>query len=495
MVLENENSEKSNGENLEDSLCKKLNNLKFKSEEPKTIMKLTDEVFKHCLFVGDLRRDVKEKDLITVFSTYGDIIAAKIARDRINGYSLGFASIYYSTEEQATTATIALNLTEIFGKVCRIMPYQTDIEKLKNHEGNIIVQNIHHSVTSRCFYDSFRDFGTILSCVICLDEFGASKGFGFISFENPKVAQEVIKKANGIIFNGKKLIVKKFIPKYERTDAKPVNPDEFTNVFIKNFSETWTDEILREKFEKFGEITSCLVKKDENGINQRFGFCNFSKYEYAKAAVEGMHGSEDEYGNILIVCRHQTKIQRQTLLKSRFEKHKREIQQQTKNRNLFVKNFNQNITEEKLEELFSKFGNITSAKVMKTSDNRSRGFGFVCFEDEEAAAKAREKMHAKIVENRELYVDYAQLKDDRTRMLRSNNYMVTMAPQTEKQNFPQILHTPFSSYQLYQRRNGTYIPHPQNLIHPPNYHQQSILYNYDISKSWGSKNDNIDHKK
>ena len=58
--------------------------------------------------------------------------------------------------------------------------------------------------------------------------------------------------------------------------------------------------------------------------------------------------------------------------------------QAKKFKNVFVKNFGDALDEEKLKEMFSNHGEITSCVVMADS-GKSKGFGFVAFETHEAA--------------------------------------------------------------------------------------------------------------
>lgn len=54
--------------------------------------------------------------------------------------------------------------------------------------------------------------------------------------------------------------------------------------------------------------------------------------------------------------------------------------------NLYIRNFPEDVDDEALEALFSKFGKIVSGVVMKDRNTgKSLGYGFVSFEDNESA--------------------------------------------------------------------------------------------------------------
>jgi cold-inducible RNA-binding protein len=78
---------------------------------------------------------------------------------------------------------------------------------------------------------------------------------------------------------------------------------------------------------------------------------------------------------------------------------------------LFVGSLSWNTTDRDLADAFAKFGEITEAKVITDRDSgRSRGFGFVTFEDAAAADKAIAEMNGTQLDGREITVNEAQDK-------------------------------------------------------------------------------------
>lgn len=67
---------------------------------------------------------------------------------------------------------------------------------------------------------------------------------------------------------------------------------KYTNLYVKNLDPDVTEEALREKFSGFGEITSLVIAKNENGTSRGFGFINFDSPDDAKQATEAMNGSQ-----------------------------------------------------------------------------------------------------------------------------------------------------------------------------------------------------------
>lgn len=82
---------------------------------------------------------------------------------------------------------------------------------------------------------------------------------------------------------------------------------------------------------------------------------------------------------------------------------------------LYVGNLPYSVDANALRDMFSSFGEITDAVIItdKFRGNRSKGFGFVEFADEAAAAAAVEAMNEKEVEGRNLVVNIARPPKER----------------------------------------------------------------------------------
>ena len=77
--------------------------------------------------------------------------------------------------------------------------------------------------------------------------------------------------------------------------------------------------------------------------------------------------------------------------------------------NIYVGNLSWSMTDEDLNSLFTEYGTVTSAKILKDKMNgRSKGFGFVEMEDDEAAKSAIANLNETDVQGRKLIVNESQ---------------------------------------------------------------------------------------
>jgi RNA recognition motif-containing protein len=81
---------------------------------------------------------------------------------------------------------------------------------------------------------------------------------------------------------------------------------------------------------------------------------------------------------------------------------------------LFVGNLSWGTTDDGLREFFAQFGNVISATIIKDRNTgRAKGFGFVEFETEEEANKAKEEGNGKELDGRPVAVHDARPQEPR----------------------------------------------------------------------------------
>lgn len=68
------------------------------------------------LFVGSLPWTITDDSLKTVFEPYGEVVSAKVIKDRQTGRSKGFAFVEMSNDSEASSAISALNGAEVNGR-------------------------------------------------------------------------------------------------------------------------------------------------------------------------------------------------------------------------------------------------------------------------------------------------------------------------------------------------------------------------------------------
>jgi RNA recognition motif-containing protein len=88
--------------------------------------------------------------------------------------------------------------------------------------------------------------------------------------------------------------------------------------------------------------------------------------------------------------------------------------------NIYVGNLSWSMTDDDLMNLFTEHGTVTSAKILKDKMNgRSKGFGFVEMEDDEAAKAAIAALNEIEVQGRKLIVNESQPRQEGDRPKRS----------------------------------------------------------------------------
>ncbi|KAM3850472.1 polyadenylate-binding protein 1A-like isoform 2-T2 [Diretmus argenteus] len=259
----------------------------------------------------------------------------------------------------------------------------------------LYVGDLHQDVTIAMLYEKFSPVGPILSIRVCRDMItGRSLGYAYVNFQQPADAERALDTMNFDVIKGRPLRIM-----WSQRDTS-LRKSGVGNLFISNLDKSIDNNALYDTFSVFGNILSSKVVCDENG-SKGYGFVHFETHEEAERAIEKMNGILLKDRKVF-VGRFKSRNEREAELGACA----REFT------NVYINNFGEDMDDEKLKEIFGKYGPAQSIRVMTDDGGKSKGFGFVNFERHEDAQKAVDDMNGKELNGRKVYVGRAQKKGE-----------------------------------------------------------------------------------
>jgi len=278
-------------------------------------------------------------------------------------------------------------------------------------QASLYVGDLAPEATEAMLFEKFSAAGPVLSIRVCRDMITRrSLGYAYVNFQQQTDAERALDTMNFDVVKGRPMRIM-----WSQRDPS-LRRSGVGNVFIKNLDKSIDNKAMYDTFSAFGNILSCKVALEGDGSSKGYGFVHFETEEAAKNAIQKVNG--------MLLNEKKVFVGRFVPRKER----EKELGEKAKMfTNVFVKNFGEDLPEEKLEEVFSKFGKITSYKLVKDreeggeevgeggdgGDGKSKGYGFVSFQDSESAQKAVEELNGAEMFGRTLYVGRAQKKAER----------------------------------------------------------------------------------
>ncbi|ROV96384.1 hypothetical protein VSDG_05387 [Cytospora chrysosperma] len=138
----------------------------------------------------------------------------------------------------------------------------------------MFIGGLNWETTDDSLRDYFSQFGEVTECTVMRDgATGRSRGFGFLTFKDPKTVNVVMVKEHYL--DGKIIDPKRAIPRDEQ--------EKTSKIFVGGVSQETTDAEFREYFAQFGRVVDATLMMDKDtGRPRGFGFVTFE----SEAGVE-----------------------------------------------------------------------------------------------------------------------------------------------------------------------------------------------------------------
>jgi len=264
---------------------------------------------------------------------------------------------------------------------------------------SLYVGDLDPSVSEAQLYELFQQFGHVVSIRVCRDLITRrSLGYAYVNFGNVDDAKQAIEMLNYAPLNGQpmRIMQSQRDPSQRRSGVG--------NIFIKNLDKSIDNKELHDTFAQFGTILSAKIMIDGSGMSKGFGFVQYDSEEAAQKAIDKVNGKL---------------LRDKAVFVGPFVRRMERGDKAGSFTNIYIKNFPEDYDEEQLRALFATCGEITSLAIMKDEAGKSKGFGFINFEDPDAATMACEKFNDHEIGDKALVVCRAQKKSEREVELRA----------------------------------------------------------------------------
>eukprot|EP00871_Galdieria_phlegrea_P005570 jgi/Galph1/6013/GphlegSOOS_G4734.1 len=211
---------------------------------------------KCSVFVGDLGSDIDEDMLFKSFSNFGSVVAVDLKRDRYTHDPLGYAFVYFSTEEEANMALSSANGITVSNRKIRTGKPQRNT--------TLHIPYIDPATAEDDLKSAFRSFGDIIE----EDSYFVHRCYAYIRFRSRDEAENAKQRLDGTVFGKSKI-------KVEWANTELLRYAVQFHFDVEK-SDVITFESVRLRMNRFGTITKIEIFSDSSGRKTGIGRVYFT---------------------------------------------------------------------------------------------------------------------------------------------------------------------------------------------------------------------------
>ncbi|KAK7898855.1 hypothetical protein WMY93_019708 [Mugilogobius chulae] len=317
------------------------------------------------LFIGQIPRNLEEKDLKPIFEQFGKIYELTVIKDKYTGMHKGCAFLTYCARESALKAQNALHEQKTLPGMNRPIQVKPADSESRGEDRKLFVGMLGKQQTDADVRKMFEPFGSIEECTVLRGPDGTSKG----TSTPPSIAATPVPALPPPIA----------VNSYPSVPAPPNGQSAHEALYTNGVHAYQAQSPVLDPLQQ--------------------AYTGMQHYTATYPAAYGLVGQPFPHQPTLVAQQPQQPQQLQQ-------------REGPEGCNIFIYHLPQEFTDSEILQMFLPFGNVISAKVfVDRATNQSKCFGFVSFDNPSSAQTAIQAMNGFQIGMKRLKVQLKRPKD------------------------------------------------------------------------------------